>query len=149
MLIDMKIALGMHHKVHHSVFANLLEHVVEEAKSGGDVTLARAVEVDADMDVGFLGGALHLGGALAGKQQFGYLVPSHTVFAQDKRIAPDVLGKLPVGVAVADDITAGYVIFGRVDILLNKACVGFAGGGVVLGEMTVDEDVVERDALAL
>ena len=35
------------------------------------------------------------------KQQFGYLVPSHTVFAQDKRIAPDVLGKLPVGVAVA------------------------------------------------
>ena len=143
----MQVAFGMDDEVHLSVAGYLLEHVVEEAEAGADVGLARAVEGDADADVRFLGGAGDVGGALAVEDLLGGLLPGGVV-VQNDGLAPDVLGKEGIGIAVADDITVGKVIVGIVHVFLYQACLGLAGGRVVCGEMGVDEDVVEGDAFA-
>ena len=91
-LVHVEVALGVDGEVHHAVLAYLLQHVVEEAESGRDVAFAASVEVHLDVDVGFLGGALHLGDAVAGKEDFGYLVPVHAVLAEDEALAAQVLG---------------------------------------------------------
>ena len=131
------------------MLAYLFEHVVEEAQARVDVAFARAVEVQFDADVRFLCGAPGFGGALSGKQQFGYLVPRQSVFAQYESLAANVLGKLAVGVAVADDIAVGHVIFLVVHILAHKSSGRFARVGVVLGKVAVYENVVEGDAFAI
>ena len=82
--IDLEIALGVDHQIHHAVFADLFEHVVEEAQTGGNVATARAVEVHLDMDIGLLGGALHLGDALTCEKEFCDLLPRHTFVAQNQ-----------------------------------------------------------------
>src|SRR5947207_3412240 len=57
-VVDMQIALGLHRNVDTRVPRQEIEHVVEEADAGRDVGDALAVEIDRDLDVGLLGGAL-------------------------------------------------------------------------------------------
>ena len=146
-LVDLEVALGVNGEVHHAVLAYLLEHVVEESQSGLDVTLTRAVEVHLNIDVGLLRRAPHLSGAFSGKQQFGNLGPGHAVAAQDEGLAADVAGQLLVGLTVAYNIRVLNVIRRIIHVLLDHPRAWFAGRGVVLGEVAVDELFVERDAL--
>ena len=81
MLVNMQITIGMHHEVNHSMLAYLLKHMVEETKSGRDVTLSCSVEVDAHMNVSFLGSSLYFGNSLACKKKLGYLVSCHAFLA--------------------------------------------------------------------
>ena len=87
--------------------------------------------------------------ALAGKEQFGNAAPGEAFLAQYQRSATQVEGQLAVGLAVANDITAAEVVFVVVHILAQHAGAGFAVGMVVLGEMAVDMDGVEVNALAV
>ena len=50
-------------EVDQAVARDLVEHVVEETDPGGQLRLARAVEIDAHADLRLLGIALHLGHA--------------------------------------------------------------------------------------
>ena len=74
-LVNMEVALGMNEQVHLPVACYLFEHVVKESQSGLDIGLAGTVEGEAHVDIGLLGGAYHLGRALAIKYLFGYLLP--------------------------------------------------------------------------
>ena len=59
--IDVRIAFGLDHDVDARVPRQQIEHVVEEADAGRDGRAAGPVEIDLDLDVGFLGLALHGG----------------------------------------------------------------------------------------
>ena len=82
--VHMKVALGMHCQVHHSVLADLFEHVVEESQAGFYVAFASAVEVYTYVDVGLFGRTAHFCGAFPGKEYFGNLIPCHAVAPEDK-----------------------------------------------------------------
>src|SRR5258705_6521552 len=58
MVVDMQVALGLDRDVDARMARQEVEHMVEEADAGRDRRRAGAVEVDRDLDVGFLGGAL-------------------------------------------------------------------------------------------
>ena len=58
-VIDVQVALGLHGDVDARVPRQEVEHVIEEADPGRDRRRAGAVEIDGDLDVGFLGLALH------------------------------------------------------------------------------------------
>ncbi len=57
-VVDVQVALGLDRDVDARVTAREIEHVVEEADAGRDVGDTLAVEIDRDLDVGLLGGAL-------------------------------------------------------------------------------------------
>ena len=54
MLVDVEVAFDLADQVDRRVAAELLDHVVEETDPGGDLVLARPVEVELDEDVGFV-----------------------------------------------------------------------------------------------
>jgi hypothetical protein len=56
--IDVQVALGLDAEVDARVARQQIEHMVEKADAGRDRRHAGAVEIDRDLDVGFLGGAL-------------------------------------------------------------------------------------------
>ena len=58
-VIDMQVALGLDRDVDARVPRQQVEHVVEEADAGRNGRTPGAVEIDFDLDVGFLGLALH------------------------------------------------------------------------------------------
>ena len=111
--------------------------------------MARAVEVHADVDVGFLRRAAHLGRAFAGEEQLGNTVPRHAVAPQDERLAADVAGKQGIRLTVADDVGVGNVVLWVVHVLLHHRRAGLARRRIVLGKVAVNELLVERDAFAL
>ena len=57
-VVDVQVALGLDGQVDAGMARQQVEHVVEEADAGRDRRRAGAVEIDRDLDVGFLGGAL-------------------------------------------------------------------------------------------
>src|SRR5215472_1295272 len=56
-LIDIEIALGAKMEIESTVASDLLEHVIKEADTGGNVGFATPVEVETKCDVRFLRGA--------------------------------------------------------------------------------------------
>ena len=60
-MIDVQVALGLDRDVDARVPRQQIEHVVEEADAGRDRRTPLPVEIDFDLDVGFLGLALHGG----------------------------------------------------------------------------------------
>ena len=138
----------MDREIEQPMFPNLLKHVVEESDAGCDVALPGAVKIELDVDIGLLCGAPDLGCPFAGIEDFGYLVPCSGA-VQDECLAAQVLCKLAVCVAVADDVAAGQVVELLVLYVFGEhACAWFAVGVVVLGEVVVNLDVVEGDAFA-
>ena len=148
-LVNLQIALGVHRQVYHAVLAYLLKHVVEESQTCADVALARSVKIHLHPDVSLLSGSLHLGRALACKQQFGYLGPGDALVAQYQRLTADILGKLTVSLAIADNVRIGYVVLRVVDVLLHQSRVWLAGGRIILREVRVYQYLVECYAFAL
>jgi hypothetical protein len=57
-VVDVQIALGLECNVDAGMAGEQVEHVVEEADAGRDRRYAGAIEIERDLDVGFLGGAL-------------------------------------------------------------------------------------------
>src|SRR5689334_2693663 len=55
----MEIAFGAQDEVYEAVARKLLQHVVEEADTGGDIECAGAVEIDAAADLGLTRDALN------------------------------------------------------------------------------------------
>ena len=61
--INVQIALHLDIQIDERVPGQKMEHVIEEPDAGGDVSLAGAIEVDADADLRFVGLAVDLGGS--------------------------------------------------------------------------------------
>ena len=56
------------------MLAYLLQHVVEESQSGGDIALSASVQIYLYIYIRFFGGSTHLSHTLAGKEELGNLV---------------------------------------------------------------------------
>ena len=61
--VNVQVARGLDVQVNQAVTGDLVQHVVEEANAGGQLGLARAVQVDAHEDLGFFGVAADFSGA--------------------------------------------------------------------------------------
>ena len=129
------------------MLAYLLQHVVKESQSRLDVAMTVAVEVHLNIYVGLLGGALHFCYAFSSKQQFGYLLPGHAVASQYKRLASYVLCQLSVCFSVSYNVRILNIIRRVIHVLLYHSRAWFASRGIVLGEVAVDELLIESDAL--
>ena len=178
-LIDVEIALDVYGEVHARMTAYLFEHVVEEDEAGGDVATACAVEVEGDLDVGLLGDTAHAGTTLACEEEGGDGVPvfgdegamtvlvsgeaelillepfatlvGGAVLGKEDALATEVLGKLDVGDAVADDVAVGEVVLGAIafDELGEHACAGLAIGMEVGGGVLIEVELVEIDTFGV
>jgi hypothetical protein len=58
MLIDVEIALGFDGEIERAMASDKVEHVIEEADSGGGFRGSPAVEIQAKPDVGLVGFAI-------------------------------------------------------------------------------------------
>src|SRR3546814_4930489 len=76
-LVDVKVALHAHRDVDQRMARQLLDHMVEEADAGGHRIIARAVEIDGDRDIRFLGRTLD-GGGSHGARHRAYRSEEHT-----------------------------------------------------------------------
>ena len=126
MFVHVEVALGVNRQVHHAVLAYLLQHVVEESQTSGDVTLARTIQVHLDIDVGLLGGSLHFGDTVTSEEYLCYLVPVHAVLAKNEALATEILSELSVAFTVTDHITACQVILWVVDVFGEHSCARLA-----------------------
>ena len=57
-MIDVQVTLGLDGQINPRMARQEIKHMVEKADAGRDGRRALAVEIDRDLDVGFLGGAL-------------------------------------------------------------------------------------------
>ena len=149
----MQVTIAVDSEVNHAVFANLLQHVIEETKSRLDIAIAIAVEVNLHQDIRFLGGTTNLCSALATKSNGCCFVPAlssqptrGTVYLQET--TTDVLGELTVCFAVANDVATLDIIFRVVDVFLYQSRVRLASRGIVLWEVGVDKDIVKLHTLS-
>ena len=78
-LVNVEVALGVNEQVHLSVAGYLFQHVVKKSEACLDISFAGTGEREAYVDIGLLGGAYYLSGALAVKDLFGYLLPRERV----------------------------------------------------------------------
>ena len=143
-LVHVQVTLHLNGQVHHAVFANLLQHVVEESQACLNVTVAVAIKVHLNIYIGLLGGALYLCSALTSIGNGSHLVP----VAHLQESATDVLCKFTVCITIANDIAVLDVVFGIVHVFLHQSRIGLARWGIVLREMGVYQDVVKLDTLA-
>src|SRR5450759_3847840 len=63
MLVHVEIAIGFDLQIETAVFGEQLEHMIEEADSGGDVVLAAAFDLQLAGDLRLLGVSLNGGGS--------------------------------------------------------------------------------------
>ena len=145
-LVDMEVATNADVEVDAAVLGYLLEHVVEEAEASGDRVLARAVEVEGDVDIGLARGSLNSSRALACVDDSGYLLPIH-IIAENQGFAAQVRRQLCIRMSVADDIAAAQVAC-AVGVGCKHRSPRLARRQVVFGEATVDENIVERHSFA-
>ncbi|BBI53297.1 hypothetical protein HORIV_57180 [Vreelandella olivaria] len=54
-VIDMQVASGIDIKINHPVAGNLIKHMIQKRNTGLAAKTAFAVEVDADLDLRFVG----------------------------------------------------------------------------------------------
>src|SRR5713101_9374646 len=59
MLVHIEIATGVHAEIKRAVARNQLEHVVEEADSGGDARFSPSIQIQLKTDVRFVGLAMN------------------------------------------------------------------------------------------
>ena len=143
-LVHVQIAFRMYRQVHHAMFADLLQHVVEESQSRRDVTLSRAVQTDLDFNIRLLRGTLHLCITLTGKEGLRHLVP--TAYLQE--LTSDVLRKLAVGITVTNHITVGDIVLWIVHVFLHQSCVGLPRWCMIFWEMGINQDFVKLHTLS-
>ena len=62
-LVDVEVAAGGDAKIERAMLGQEFQHVVEEADARFDVSLARSIEVQLEVDLGFVGLALNSGSA--------------------------------------------------------------------------------------
>ena len=74
-LVNVQVAFHADGQIHHAVFANLFQHVVEESQSRLNVAVPVSVQVHLDIDVCFLGGALNFCRAFSAIGNGSHLVP--------------------------------------------------------------------------
>ena len=166
--VDVEVALRIDGERDAAVVGNLGEHVVEEAQTGGNlsVEIPAAVEVEAHRDLRFAGLAPDFDPPFAAADKIGdfgprvgdqcagvgdaclceHLRPFGGGSEQDAP-CPEVAGQQDIGHAVADDIAGGEIVFAA-EVVAEHAGAGFARGGVVRFEGAVDQLVVELNALA-
>ena len=73
--VHLQVSFYLDGQVDASVLADLFQHVVEESQSGMDVTGPVAIQVQTDIDIGFVGRTPHFGSPLSGEQEFSDTVP--------------------------------------------------------------------------
>ena len=159
----MQIAFYLNGQVHAAMLAYLFQHVVEEAQAGSNVALSATIQIYFYQDVGLFRGATDGGTTFAGKQKFGHFVPiaccqsangfqlvaqQRIVILQEDGAATQVLGKLHIGGAVANNETSSQIVGRIVDILGQHTGAWLACGGILFGETTVNANVVEGYPLA-
>ena len=75
MLVHFKVTFHTDGEVHAAVLAYLLQHVVEEAQSGRDVTMPVTIQIQGYVYICLLGSATYFRRTLTGKEEFGNLIP--------------------------------------------------------------------------
>ena len=162
MFVHFQIALYLNGQVQASMFADLLQHVVEEAQSGRDIALSATIQVYLNIYIGFVGLATHFRYPFAGKEKFGNLVPisgsqstiffqafihqSRLVVLQIDGLASQVLRQFHIRISVANHETTGQIIFRIVQILAQHACAWLSGRRIVFWETTVDEYLIKSNS---
>ena len=115
-LVDIEVAFGVDGKIHHSVPAYLLKHVVEESYARGNIAFSGTIKVQLNIDVGLLRCPFYLCYALASEENLRNLVPRHSVTSEYKRLASNVPSQLGITFPVAYDIASFKVVFLIADV---------------------------------
>ena len=68
-IVNLEVALGLHHQVDQTVACNLVKHVVQKGNARAERALAGAIESDRDLDLGLCGVALNLCCAINGRHR--------------------------------------------------------------------------------
>jgi len=75
--VDVQVALAAHSEVDGGMLGKAFQHVIEEADTGFDIGLARAIEIEGDRNIGFL----RLAGD-GGCAVFNHLEPYSALYSQ-------------------------------------------------------------------
>ena len=75
MLIDMQITLHLDRQADVAMAGDLLEHMIEESQSRGDMAATAFIEVHLHQDIGLGGGAMDPAGTRLGFQETVDLAP--------------------------------------------------------------------------
>ena len=121
---------------------DLLQHVVEEMQARGDAGRSLSVQVQGEGDVGFPGFPLQVYAAFAAADGLRDLRPGHRPDLQGP--GAEIRRQLDIRFPVADD-KAGSQVIRSVQIGSEHPCSGFPGGGMLVREGLVNEDVVKMD----
>lgn len=158
--VHLQVAFRADIQIHSAMLADLLQHVVEESQSRTDVAPAATVQIQAYLNVGFLGRAAHTGFTFSCKKDFGNAVPTvHVADAlvrkgvlvlllQNQGTATEVQGQLRVRLTVADDPTGRHVVTAR-SVTSQHGRTRLARGQILFRETAVYQHIVERYALSL
>ncbi|MNG77301.1 hypothetical protein D3C79_358470 [compost metagenome] len=138
-IVDVQIAADLQLEAKARVGGYLIQHVIEEADAGGDLVAAALVQVHCHLDTGLLGVALHLGGAPLGEQLITDGEPIVILWVVADAADAHVLGKLQIGLSVANDEGVGKVDATGREVLLHQSEVGLAAAATVGGEVRADQ----------
>ena len=106
--VYVQVATACDVEVYVAMTGNLLEHVVEETKTGADVAFSVPVKADAYVYVRFVGLAAYGCPTVSGKEDFRYTLPIH-ILAYYKTLTTKVHGQLGIRLTVAYHIGVGHI----------------------------------------
>ena len=162
MFIHLQIALHTDGQVEATMLADLLQHVVEEAQAGRNVTLAASVQVYLYIYISFFSGTSYFRHPFTGKKEFSYLVPilgsQSAIFLQSlfyqcalvvlkiDGLTTKVLGQFHIGISVAYHEATRQIVFGIIQVFTQHTGAWLARRCIVFRETTVDEHFIKGDA---
>ncbi|MNS74774.1 hypothetical protein D3C72_1082580 [compost metagenome] len=146
-IVDVQIAADLQLEAKARVGGYLIQHVIEEADAGGDLVAAALVQVHRHLDAGLLGVALHLGNTPLGEQLITDGKPVVILRLVANAADAHVLGKLQIGLSVANDEGVGKVDAAGREVLLHQSEVGLAAAATVGGEVGADQHLLPAHPL--
>ena len=137
MLVHVQVATAGDVKINVAMARYLLEHMVEETKSGRNVTSAVTVQCNAYLDIRFVRLSGNRCTAVARKQYLHYASPPH-ILAYYQAFASEILRQKGIRVPVAYDIGVGHIHLGILHITGEHGGARLASGKVIVRKRAVD-----------
>jgi len=164
MFIHFQVAFYPNGQIHSGMLAYLFKHMIEEAKTGRNITASVSIEIKRHINISLLRCTTNFCFPLTGKKKFCHLIPVCCCkcanifqtflfqiircFLQINSTATKILCQLHISRTITDYKAFRKIVFRIINILRQHSCTRFASRRIIFRKTTVDQNIIKGNAFS-